>query len=50
VLALTDDGEDLHVALAIPCPECDAPLRVETAVTSVREGEFELPLDDDRYD
>jgi hypothetical protein len=50
VLGLSEAGGELHVALAVPCPECDAALRVETAVTSVDEGEFDLPLDDSRYD
>ena len=38
------------MALAIPCPECGTGLELDASVETVAEGEFELPLDDDRYD
>jgi hypothetical protein len=50
VLDLSNHGDDVVVALALPCPECDQALRVETTVSAVAEGEFDLPLDDTRYD
>ncbi len=50
VLDVYDEDGETRIAVALPCPECDAALRVGTAVTSVAEGTFELPLDDSRYD
>ncbi len=50
VLDVDDEDGTTQIAVALPCPECDAALRVDTAVTSVTEGDFELPLDDSRYD
>jgi len=49
-LDVSDENGETHIAVAVPCPECDAALRVETLVTSVTEGDFDLPLDDSRYD
>lgn len=43
-----DDG--VRVKFAVPCPDCAAALEIETSIDSVEEGEFDLPLDDDRYD
>ena len=51
VLDVYVEAGELRVALAIPfCPECGTSPELETSVETVAEGEFELPLDDDRYD
>lgn len=42
----------VRVELALPCPECDQPLKLTMDVVSVEETELSLPLDDaeDVYD
>ena len=50
VIGVADDGDGVYFKLALPCPECSAPLEVHAGVDEVQEGEFELPLDDARYD
>lgn len=45
------DG-DVQIELALPCPDCDQPLKLTMDVASVEETELSLPLDDaeDVYD
>lgn len=50
VLGTGNDGGDVVFTLALPCPECGAALEIEARSESIREGDFELPLDDSLYD
>jgi len=50
VLGAANDGESVVFTLAIPCPECGTALEVRARTETIAEGEFELPLDDSRYD
>lgn len=45
VLDVYGDG-DLHFAIAIPCPECDQALRVDTRVESTEELDVDTPFGD----
>lgn len=47
-ISAADDG--IRIRLAVPDPETGEGLVLEAVVESVEEGDFELPLDDDRYD
>lgn len=53
-VSILDVDEDvdgrLLVTLALECPECGAALEATAGVSSVEEGDFELPLEDDPYD
>jgi hypothetical protein len=44
----SDDG--IRVRLAVPDPETGDGLVLEALVDEIEKGDFELPLDDDRYD
>ena len=50
VLATANDGEGVVFTLALPCPEYGVALGGGAGSESVVEGDFELPLDDSRYD
>ena len=50
VLDVYEEAGELRMALAVPCPECETGLELDASVETVAEGDFELPLDDDRYD
>jgi hypothetical protein len=50
VLGIADDHDGVYFELALPCPECSTALEIHAPVGEVIEGEFELPLDDARYD
>lgn len=53
VLDVVDSASgEIQVELALPCPECDQPLKLTMDVASVEETELSLPLDDaeDVYD
>ncbi|WP_411714641.1 hypothetical protein [Natronomonas sp.] len=50
VLEIADHDGGLQVKFALACPECGHSLVLESAVESVEEGEFDLPLDDELYD
>lgn len=50
VLEIYEGDDGVHVTLALACPECGEALEIDTAVESVEEGDFELPLDDELYD
>lgn len=45
----SEDGGS-RIRLAVPGPETGQGIVLEATVDSVEKGEFELPLDDDRYD
>ena len=45
----SEDG-GIRLRLAVPDPETGDGLVLEASVDSVEKGDFELPLDDDRYD
>jgi len=47
-ISAADDG--IRIRLAVPDPETGEGLVLEAVVESVEEGDFELPLGDDRYD
>lgn len=44
------DDDGVRVKLAVPCPDCGTALELVASIESVAEGDFELPLEDDRYD
>jgi hypothetical protein len=50
VLDIYEETDGLRVKFALPCPECGAALEIDASIESVTEGDFELPLDDERYD
>ena len=50
VLDISEDEGGTRVRLAVPDPETGEALVLEAVVESVEEGDFEFPLDDDRYD
>lgn len=50
VLSIEDADGEVRVTLALPCPNCGQALSLESTVDSVEEGDFDLPLDDKRYD
>lgn len=50
VLDLYESDGALRVRFALPCPECGRALELDAGVDEVTEGDFELPLDDARYD
>lgn len=50
VLDIAEAGGDIRVTFAVPCPDCGTGLSLEATVGRVTEGDFELPLDDERYD
>jgi hypothetical protein len=50
VLDISDSEGGIRVRLAVPDPETGVGLVLEAVVESVEEGDFEFPLDDDRYD
>lgn len=50
VLDISGSGDEIRIRLAVPDPETGEGLVLEAVVESVEKGDFELPLDDDRYD
>jgi hypothetical protein len=50
VLDISSSDGGIRLRLAVPDPETGEGLVLEATVDSVEEGDFELPLDDDRYD
>ncbi len=50
VLEIFESNGEVRIRLAVPDPETGDGLVVEAVVESVEKGDFELPLDDDRYD
>ena len=50
VLAIDESDGSIRITLALPCPDCGAGLSVDARVEDVEEGDFELPLDEERYD
>ncbi len=50
VLDISSSEDGIRIRLAVPDPETGDGLVLETVVESVEKGDFELPLDDDRYD
>lgn len=41
-----DDTDSLRVAIAVPCPECDQAVRLETVVESTEELDVDTPFGD----
>jgi hypothetical protein len=50
VLDISSADDGIRIKLAVPDPETGEGLVLEAVVGSIEEGDFELPLDDDRYD
>lgn len=50
VLDISPSDDGIRIRLAVPDPETGKGLVLEAVVESIEEGDFELPLDDDRYD
>lgn len=50
VLDVSPSEDGVRVRFAVPDPETGDGLVLEAVVESIEEGDFELPLDDDRYD
>lgn len=50
ILEFHEADGDVHVKLALPCPDCSEALELDAKVESVEEGDFELPLSDELYD
>jgi hypothetical protein len=50
VLDISPSADGIRIRLAVPDPETGDGLVLEATVDSIEEGDFELPLDDDRYD
>jgi hypothetical protein len=50
VLNISSSADGIQIRLAIPDPETGDGLVLEATVDSIEEGDFELPLDDERYD
>jgi hypothetical protein len=50
VLGISNDDGGIIVRLAVPHPETGEGLELTARVESIEEGDFELPLDDERYD
>lgn len=50
VLGTENDGETVVFTLALPCPECGRALEITARSETITEGDFQLPLDDSRYD
>lgn len=48
-ISKAEDG-GIRIRLAVPDPETGEGLVLEATVDSIEEGDFELPLDDERYD
>lgn len=50
ILGFDEEDGDVHVKLALPCPDCSEALELDARVVNVKEGDFELPLSDELYD
>jgi hypothetical protein len=50
VLDISPSDDGIRIRLAVPDPETGKGLVLEALVDDIEEGNFELPLDDDRYD
>ncbi|MEF8778619.1 MAG: hypothetical protein V5A36_06895 [Natronomonas sp.] len=50
VLDIFESDDGICVRFAVPDPETGTGLVLEAVVESIEEGDFEFPLDDDRYD
>ncbi len=50
VLDISQSPDGIRVKLAVPDPETGKGLVLDARVESIEEGDFELPLDDDRYE
>lgn len=50
VLEISPSPDGIRVKFAVPDPETGDGLVLEALVESIEKGDFELPLDDDRYD
>lgn len=50
VLDISSSADGIQIRLAVPDPETGAGLVLEATVDSIEEGDFELPLDEERYD
>jgi hypothetical protein len=50
VLDISPSDDGIRIRLAVPDPETGDGLVLEALVDEIEEGDFELPLDDDRYD
>jgi len=46
VVDLSEREDGLAVRLAVPCPECGETLELTAGVETVREADYELPLED----
>lgn len=50
ILGFHEEDGDVHIKLALPCPDCSEALELDANVRSVEEGDFEFPLSDELYD
>jgi hypothetical protein len=52
VLGLSAVDDELRLAVAVPCPECDQTLELDAGVDAITEVDLELPLEDveEHYD
>lgn len=46
VMEVDGVGDAFRVVAALPCPDCDQPLRVELSVENRTEADLDFPLDD----
>lgn len=50
VLDIAGSDGEISVTFAAPCPDCGTGLALAATVDTIEDEDFDLPLDDERYD